>query len=141
MTAYSHILEAAKRLADASPAWADLSNALFDSQNGLVIREFPDLHERKAFLQSPEYRAIRGLLLSAMERSGLVAGATPQKSGRFVVRLPKSLHAALEREAAREGVSLNQLVLAKLAVQLSDLAAVGHGETPAALQSPRASGP
>jgi predicted HicB family RNase H-like nuclease len=35
-------------------------------------------------------------------------------SGRFVVRLPKSLHARLAGEAAKEGVSLNQYALYKL---------------------------
>jgi hypothetical protein len=34
-------------------------------------------------------------------------------SDRFKVRIPKSLHAALVREAEAEGVSLNQLVVAK----------------------------
>ena len=43
------------------------------------------------------------------------------KSGKFLVRLPVSLHAGLEREARREGVSLNQLVVAKLAVALGTL--------------------
>ncbi len=36
-------------------------------------------------------------------------------SGRFVVRLPKSLHQRLAIEAQKEGVSLNQLALYKLA--------------------------
>jgi antitoxin HicB len=53
-----------------------------------------------------------------MERFGVADGATPQKSGKFVVRVPKTLHFALEREAAQEGVSLNQLVVAKLAMSL-----------------------
>lgn len=35
-------------------------------------------------------------------------------SGKFVVRLPKSLHQRLVIEAEREGVSLNQLALYKL---------------------------
>jgi antitoxin HicB len=35
-------------------------------------------------------------------------------SGKFVVRIPKSLHAKLAREAEIEGVSLNQLALYKL---------------------------
>jgi antitoxin HicB len=39
----------------------------------------------------------------------------PSYSGRFVVRLPTGLHAALAIEAEREGVSLNQLVTAVLA--------------------------
>lgn len=36
-------------------------------------------------------------------------------SGKFMVRVPPSLHAALSRHAAREGVSLNQYVTAALA--------------------------
>ena len=36
-------------------------------------------------------------------------------SGRFVVRLPRTLHADLARRAKREGVSLNTLVVALLA--------------------------
>ena len=37
-------------------------------------------------------------------------------SGKFVVRLPKSLHQRLAIEAEKEGVSLNQLALYKLAL-------------------------
>jgi predicted HicB family RNase H-like nuclease len=36
------------------------------------------------------------------------------------VRLPKSVHASLAQEAQREGVSLNQSIVAKLSVQLAD---------------------
>lgn len=36
-------------------------------------------------------------------------------SGKFVVRIPKSLHQRLVIEAEKEGVSLNQLALYKLA--------------------------
>ena len=35
-------------------------------------------------------------------------------SGKFVVRLPKSLHARLALEAEKEGISLNQYTLYKL---------------------------
>ena len=37
-------------------------------------------------------------------------------SGKFIVRLPKSLHQRLVIEAEKEGVSLNQLALYKLAL-------------------------
>jgi hypothetical protein len=100
-----------------------LSNTLFDPVDGLLAKAFPAREEREAFLKTKEYAAIRRLLETAIDQTGLVEGATPKKSGRFVVRLPKSLHAALEREAAEEGVSLNQLVVAKLAVQLSRITA------------------
>ena len=35
-------------------------------------------------------------------------------SGKFVLRLPKSLHAKLAKEAEQEGASLNQYTLYKL---------------------------
>lgn len=40
---------------------------------------------------------------------------TDSFSGKFVVRLPKSLHCRLAIEAEKEGVSLNQYALYKLA--------------------------
>jgi len=86
-----------------------------------VTKAYPTRAEREAFVKTEEYKQIRQLITSAVERQGLVEGAAPKKSGRFVVRLPHSLHAALEREAAAEGVSLNQLVIAKLAAQLREL--------------------
>lgn len=39
----------------------------------------------------------------------------PEASGRFITRLPKSVHAKLAERAKVEGVSLNTLVLALLA--------------------------
>jgi hypothetical protein len=56
-----------------------------------------------------------------------------ESSGRFVVRIPKSLHAALTLEAKAEGTSLNQLVVAKLAVSLRDFCG-----RPATAPAPRA---
>lgn len=117
-------LAAANDLAASATTWADLSNALFDPDDGLVARAYPNRAERKRFLETPEYRAIRQLIDDAQQRTGLVAGAMPSdKSGKFVVRLPRSLHLALDTEAQSEDVSLNQLVVTKLAVQLSKLSA------------------
>lgn len=45
-----------------------------------------------------------------------VPGTTDSYSGKFVVRVPKSLHQKLAIEAEKEGVSLNQLALYKLAL-------------------------
>lgn len=38
-------------------------------------------------------------------------------SGRFALRMPKELHRELEREAAEQGVSINQWILFKLAFE------------------------
>jgi hypothetical protein len=122
MSSASELLQQARELAGSVQSWADLSNALFDPVEGIVSRAFATRAEREAFAKTPEYQQIRELLEQARERFGLVAGATPKRSGRFVVSMPRSLQAALEREANAEGVSLNQLIVAKLAVQLNVLA-------------------
>ena len=118
MNKVSMIIERAKDLAKEAKTWADLSNALFDPVDGELARALPTQKEREEFLRTNEYKEIRALLQQKMDETGLVRGATPKKSGKFVVRLPKSLHAALEEEAKREGTSLNQLAVAKLAIQL-----------------------
>lgn len=134
MNTAEKVLASAKGAAVSAETWADLSNALFDPVDGLVAKAYPTRDEREQFVKTSEYRAIRELIDSATQRTGLVEGATPKKSGRFVVRLPNTLHAALEAEAEDEGVSLNQLVVTKLAVQMTRLAA---GSVPDMDASPR----
>lgn len=116
-----NILKEAERLAQSLRTWADLSNALFDPIEGLISRFFPTLQERKEFRKTKIYDQLHTLVEMKMKETGVVAGANPKKSGKFVVRLPRSLHAALEREAEAESTSLNQLVVTKLAVQLDNI--------------------
>jgi hypothetical protein len=108
MSAVPGILNEAERAAREAETRADLLNFLFDPVDGLVAGAYPT---REAFVRTDEYQKLRQLVADAMRHHGLVEGATPKKSGRFVVRLPQSLHAALERGAAAEGVGLNQLAL------------------------------
>ena len=54
------------------------------------------------------------LLFEDMLEDGDAIPEPSTYSGRFQVRLPKSLHRALAQEAEREGVSLNMLVVSKL---------------------------
>lgn len=121
-TKEARILDSARQAAASAETWADLSNALFDPEEGLVAKAFPTREEREEFIKTREYQALRQLIDAAQERTGLIEGATPKKSGKFIVRLPRSLHAALDAEAEEEGVSLNQLVVTKLAIQMSRLA-------------------
>lgn len=117
----SEILKSVKDASDASATWADFANALFDQHEGLLAIAFPTKEARAAFVATPEYKKIRELIEKAQERTGIEKGAAPTKSGKLLVRLPKSMHSALEFEARDEGISLNQLVLTKLALQLSSL--------------------
>jgi len=114
------VLEQATVLAGNVKSWADFSAELFDQKKGLIARVFPEPMEREAFLDSSQYREVNKILLELMTRFGVKEGATPQKSGRILVRLPKSLHESLDVEAKREGVSLNQLAVSKLSVPLRE---------------------
>lgn len=118
MSKETEILKKAEEIAQTVESWADLSNALFNQTDGIISRAYPTREEREALLKTAEYEKIQQLISTAVERFGLVAGATPKKSGRFIVPLPQSLHFALEREAAAEGISFNELVVAKLSTQL-----------------------
>ena len=60
------------------------------------------------------------MLVELMKKFGVAGGATPQKSGKFVVRVPRTVHQSLEIEARREGVSLNQLAVAELSLPLRE---------------------
>ena len=117
-TKAEQILEAARLEAAKVTTWADLSNFLFDPDDGIISKAYPVGPERKTFMKSPQYEAISKLIDEVQDRTGFIEGMTPKKSGKFVVRMPRSLHAALQAEAEREGVSLNQLIVAKLALHL-----------------------
>jgi predicted RNase H-like HicB family nuclease len=64
------------------------------------------------------HEAMEGWIETALERGVPIPEPidTEQYSGRFVIRLPKSLHAKLAVEAGKEGVSLNQYSLYKLSM-------------------------
>ena len=95
--------------------WVEANNAIY-SPGGPLARLFPAREDREAFSKSPERKQIDDLIDSLPEPP--VRQEPKEFSGKFNVRMPRSLHAALVCEAEAEGVSLNQLVLAKLALHL-----------------------
>lgn len=115
-SAAKELLAEAKQMKKAGASWMEVSNALFGT-DGPAAKAFTTREEREAFVSGPENQAIREVMASLpMPHETVPAVGGP--SGKFLVRLPQSLHAALQAEAESEGVSLNQLVVAKLAVNL-----------------------
>jgi predicted HicB family RNase H-like nuclease len=94
----------------------EANNSIY-GPGGRCVTLFPTKSDRLAFARTAESRQLDVLIDSLPEPD--VRSSREEYSGRFVVRIPKSLHAALAAEAETEGVSLNQLVVAKLAVQLA----------------------
>lgn len=95
--------------------WVEANNAIY-GPGGPFTRLMPTAKDRAAFAKLQESEQIDELLDSLPEPS--VKPQRREHSGQVNVRIPKSLHAALISEAEAEAVSLNQLVLTKLAMHL-----------------------
>ncbi len=108
--------EFTRSLKDSSLTWVEANNVIY-GPGGRFVKLFPTQADRMAFADTEESHKIDELIDSLPEPE--VRPSREEYSGKFVVRVPKSLHAALAAEAAAEGVSLNQLVVAKLSVQLA----------------------
>ena len=94
--------------------------ALFVEADGSYVLRSPDLADRAAEVGSLD--EIGDAMRAAIEQRAAedaVAAAEAEKdadySGKFVLRLPRSMHRQLAELAETEGVSLNQLALAFLA--------------------------
>ncbi len=84
---------------------------------------FPDFNECIADGETIEEAIAEGnkaltAVISALKKKGLPIpqpGSYGAYSGKFVQRLPKSLHARLQAQARREGVSINTLAITYIA--------------------------
>ena len=115
-TPAQELLALARVAAKKSTGWIELSNEIY-GLGGPFARLFPDLASRTAFAKSAEYEELSAMIESLSAPVEDRAG--PVVSGKLLLRLPVSLHAALTREAEQEGVSVNQLCVAKLSAQLA----------------------
>lgn len=114
---FREALEFTQDRAKQCETWIELSNAVFGI-GGKFSELFRTQSERVQFARSDEYAKIQELIGSLPGPGGSVDDEVASANGTMIVRGPKSLHAALIAEAKAEGVSLNQLCIAKLSVQL-----------------------
>lgn len=108
-------------------AYAHIVSPLSMADGGGFLLTFPDLPGCMADGETEAEAVINGrdafaAWVSARADAGKPIPApayqpepVPEVSGRFVTRLPKSVHAKLAQRAKAEGVSLNALVLALIA--------------------------
>lgn len=72
--------------AQAAKAWADVSNALFDLANSLIVRVYPGRAEREEFRKTEQYRQVRELLAEAVRAQGVIEEAMARKNGHATPR-------------------------------------------------------
>jgi HicB family len=109
------LIRARELMQSSGLTWVQANNAIY-GPGGPFVRLFPTAKDRAAFAKTKESRQIDRLIDILPEPP--VSPQRREYSGKFNIRVPKSLHAALASEAEAEGVSLNQLVVAKLAMHL-----------------------
>src|SRR5699024_2508148 len=97
---------------------------LSDAEGGGWLISFPDLPGCISDGGTPEEAMANGkdaleAWITAMRESGKkVPGPGELPSGKFIARVPRSIHARLAARARQEGVSMNSLVSAFLAESL-----------------------
>ncbi|MDN5873203.1 MAG: type II toxin-antitoxin system HicB family antitoxin [Sinobacteraceae bacterium] len=111
---------------------------LFPDEGGGWLITFPDLPGCMSDGETPEEAMSNGrdaiaAWIEAMRASGRdipIPGDAP--SGKFIARVPRSMHARLSARAKQEGVSMNALVSAFLAESLGrrDAAHIEAQHTP-----------
>jgi len=95
----------------------------FFSQNSPLLKD-KTREERRDFINSNFYKLLDDLECRLGLEQGYLFDDEVETSGeagyngRFVLRLPRTLHRALSIKARRENISLNQLCLTKLAIPL-----------------------
>jgi len=100
---------------------------LSPEEGGGYLVSFPDFNECIADGETIDEAIAEGekalaALISALKKKGLpvpTPGSYGAYSGKFVQRLPKSLHARLQAKARAEGVSINTLAIAYIAEGLA----------------------
>ena len=117
-------LDEARRLHRRKVTSTEFWNALCGI-DGQLSQLFPTQSARVAFSKTAEWKKFHELWQALQERdkqsNHAFAAATANANGTVILRLPKSVHTALIREAEHEGTSLNQLCVAKLSAQLSEV--------------------
>lgn len=118
----AEIYQEARQLLSAGTSACAFSARVFGS-DGSLRRLWKSDAERRTVVASELYKWLQQSLAEIREREGAeFEREIASHSGRLTVVVPKSLHAALKREASREGVSLSELIRLKLGVAYRDVA-------------------
>ena len=110
------LLSIARDKAKSCKTWPELHNAVY-GVGAPFSRVFPAPSDRTTFAGTWEHKQIAALI-EALPGPGDEQPPAKSFSGKVLVRIPKSIHAALVQEADLENVSLNQLIVSKLSLNL-----------------------
>ncbi len=81
--------------------------------DGVVRKLFPDSDQLRYFETQPEFAELQEMV-AAMRSQDPGKGSTSEPERMITIRLPKSLHEALQQESEELNLSINQLCISKL---------------------------
>lgn len=105
MTEKEILVEATKDF-ESNMNYMDFVNKYFGIGNIYIPK---DKEEREKFIESDTYKAIQAMRFKLEEKQPSVT--EPEFSGKLNFRMGTTLHKDLAELAAKEGISLNQLIL------------------------------
>jgi predicted HicB family RNase H-like nuclease len=115
------VREAVARFFQTSPDWVSFYRQVLGLK-GVVRRNYPDQQAMARFMQTPTYLEIHSML-TTLRKMGSPPDPTQDPLQVITVRIPKSLHDALQTEAFDHHTSMNKLCISKL-LQFIDAAMV-----------------
>ena len=112
MGKFNWILEDAKKHFNEGMDWVSFHNQYFSKGSKFLPK---NRREREEYLNSEVFNMVQDMAYELEKQQPPIT----EVEGKITLRLPRALHFALIKEADREGVSLNQLALSKLAISLN----------------------
>jgi len=112
MQRQQEVVHAAEKLFNGTKDWVVFFREIL-GLHGLVRRTFTNKEELAAFERSPGYREILQML-TTLRKNKPVAGQPREEERVITVRLPKSMHDLLKREANELSTTVNKLSISKL---------------------------
>lgn len=87
--------------------------------DGAVRKWFPKADEYQKFLRSPHFAELQEMVAALRSQDG-PKGDTTEPERMITIRIPKSLHDALAKEAEEAHLSINKLCISKLLQRIED---------------------
>jgi len=106
------IKRVAGELYSQAPDWVTFYREIF-GHNGIIQQMFPTPGDLEAFKRTEAYEEVHQML-TRLRAQGAPPSDSTEPIQMITVRLPKSIHDALLKEAARYGTSMNKLCISKL---------------------------
>ncbi len=112
------LMELAQSVFSSTGSWVVFYREMLGVE-GAVRKWYPEPAEYKKFLRSDEHAELQEMVAAMRSQDG-PKGDTTEPERMITIRIPKSLHDSLTREAKEATLSINKLCISKLLQPIDD---------------------